>query len=130
VSTEAVCLKGRRDEFGPRLEWAPDVVYVGRRCSMGGWRLAASPFANPFRVQDLGGAQAAVQAYRRHLLAHPELLALARRELKGKRLGCFCRAQSPQLCHAGFLAVLADAETRDLTRVMHAPLGSITGVAA
>lgn len=125
--TSQVCLKGKIHEFGPRLEWAPDIEYVGRRCTMGGWRLPGSPFANPFRVQEAGGAQAAVELYRRHLLAHPELLALARTELKGKRLGCFCRAASPQLCHAGFLAVLADADTRDLTRVLHAPLGAITG---
>jgi len=64
VTTTAICLKGRQREVGPRLEWAPDIVYVGRQCTQGGWKLAASQFANPYRAQQVGGAAKAVELYR------------------------------------------------------------------
>ncbi len=99
-----VCLKGRRDEFGPRLEWAPDVVYVGRPIYQGGWRLPGSRFANPFRAQDVGGADKAVEMYREHLRRNRMLVDLARKQLTGKRLACWCRTGP---CHARVLAEVA-----------------------
>jgi len=105
VTTETVCLKGRKNEFGPRLEWAPDVIYVGRSMYQGGWRLAASPFANPYKVQQVGGAAEAVRLYREWLRSRPDLVALARERLRGKRLGCWC-ARGP--CHAAVLADISE----------------------
>lgn len=105
--TTVVCLKGRRDEFGPSLELpaAADLVYVGRPAFQGGWRLPASPWANPFRLQRVGGAAKAVELYAAWLPAQAELMRRLP-ELRGKRLGCWCAQGSP--CHARHLAGLAD----------------------
>lgn len=105
-----ICLKGRRDELGPSLELAPDVVYVGRRCTMGGWRLPESPYANPFRAKDVGGAEHAVTLYAQWLRhQRPDLVERARVELAGKRLACFCALGDP--CHRSVLArVVAGGE--------------------
>lgn len=106
MTTTAISLKGRQRDFGPRLEWAPDIVYVGRQCTQGGWRLPASQFANPFRAQRVGGAAKAVALYREWLRGRPELVAVARVALRGKRLGCWCA--SGMACHARVLAEIAD----------------------
>lgn len=125
MTTTAICLCGRRGEFGPSLDLAParDVVYVGRRCTMGGWRLPASPWANPHRVQKVGGAARAVELYFAHLREHPELVVRARRELAGKRLACFCDTQDPQLCHAALLAAVCDMPAGDLARLLGGAIG-------
>lgn len=109
ASTQAICLKGRREEFGPSLELpaARDVVYVGRRVSMGGWRLPASQFANPYSAQKVGSAARAVELYRAWLRERPELVAVARAMLRGKRLGCWCTGLD---CHAVALARIVDGE--------------------
>lgn len=108
--TTAVCLRGRIREFGPCLELpaASDVVYVGRRMSMGGWRLQASPWANPFAVRDAGSAARAVELYARWLPRQAELLRRLP-ELRGKRLGCWCPDEAA--CHARWLAALTDRLT-------------------
>lgn len=106
--TRAVCLKGRLREFGPSLELpaAADIVYVGRKATMGGWRLPGSPWANPFRAQKVGGAARAVELYARWF---PQQAGLVERlpELRGRRLGCWCPADIP--CHARWLAALVEA---------------------
>ena len=67
--TTRVSLRGRIHEYGPRLEHAPtDLVYVGRRCTMGGWRLPESKLANPFTAADHGSPDEAVRRYREYLL--------------------------------------------------------------
>jgi hypothetical protein len=109
--TRVINLRGRIHDFGPRLELAPDdVVYVGRRWTLGGWDLPRHPLSNPFaydtseRRRD--GTRAEVMAmYRAYLLEHPELLDLVP-ELHGRTLACWC---APELCHADVLAELADA---------------------
>lgn len=107
TATRAICLKGRLAEFGPSLGLAParDVVYVGRAAGRGGWRLDASPFANPHRAQRVGGAAEAVRLYAEWL---PQQTELMRRlpELYGKRLACWCPDDMP--CHARGLAALVE----------------------
>lgn len=107
MTTTAICLKGRRAEFGPSLDSpaAADVTYVGRACYQGGWRLPASPYANPFRSQRVGGAAKAVELYAEWL---PQQAELMRRlpELYGRRLGCWCPPDQP--CHARGLAGLVE----------------------
>jgi hypothetical protein len=44
MATAVVNVKGHRDD--PQFA---DVVYVGRPMYRGGWHLAGSPLANPFR---------------------------------------------------------------------------------
>lgn len=78
-------------------------VYVGRRCTMGGWNLPESKWHNPFVARDRDRSVAAAQ-YREWIQKQPELMA-ALGELKGKVLGCWC---APQSCHADVLAELAD----------------------
>jgi hypothetical protein len=100
--TTVVNLKGHRDD--PAFS---DVIYVGRAMHRGGWRLAASPLANPFRPGSDGSRAEVVARYREYLLARPDLLALLP-ELRGRRLGCWC---APLDCHANVIAELADTLT-------------------
>lgn len=48
----------------------------------------------------------AVRGYGLHLAEHPELIDAAKRELKGKRLGCFCKPDQP--CHGDILVRLVE----------------------
>lgn len=98
-TTTVVNLKGHRDD--PAYA---DVVYVGRAMHRGGWHLAASPLANPFHLGRDGSRVEIVAKYRDYLLARPDLLELVR-ELRGRRLGCWC---VPEACHAEVIAELAD----------------------
>lgn len=80
-------------------------VYIGREQQNGGWRLPQSKWANPYTVRQCGTAEEAVRRYRRWLLKQPRLMA-SLKELRGKRLGCWCK---PNACHGDVLAQLADA---------------------
>lgn len=77
-------------------------VYIGRQCYMGGWKLPASKWANPFSVKSCGTVEIAVEKYRQYILERPELLNCIG-ELEGKRLGCWCK---PGLCHGDVLVEL------------------------
>ncbi len=97
--TSVVNLKGHRDDPG-----FADVVYVGRAMHRGGWQLAASALANPFRVGRDGDRDETIAKYRGYLLGRPDLLALLP-ELRGRRLGCWC---APLSCHADVIAEVAE----------------------
>lgn len=128
-----VSIKGRLHLFGPRLELpaARGVVYVGRRCTMGGWALDCSPFHNPFSAQKYGGLAAAMAEFHSYLAERPKLVDRARRELRGKRLGCFCKeTQNPALCHAAAWARIVDASPLGLARILAAPVGLAAGAPA
>ena len=73
----------------------PDGVVVSR----------PSKWGNPFSVAEHGRAQA-VELFRQDLLAHPELVAEARRTLRGRPLVCWC--QLDQTCHADILLEVAN----------------------
>lgn len=82
-------------------------VYIGRRCTMGGYNLPESIWHNPFSVKSCNGSvHLAVWLFVRHLASNPSLLARLRDDLRGKRLGCWCK---PRRCHGDVLAVLANA---------------------
>ena len=98
-TTTVVNMAGHRDDPG-----FADVVYVGRAMHRGGWRLAASPLANPFRIGADGERDEVVAKYRDYLRDRPDLLALLPR-LHGSRLGCWCK---PRPCHADVIAEFAD----------------------
>lgn len=100
AATTVVNLTGHRDD----PDFA-DVVYVGRALYRGGWRLAASPLACPYRVGRDGTRAEVVARYREYLLGRPDLLAEVPR-LRGGRIGCWC---APLPCHADVIAELADA---------------------
>lgn len=82
-----------------------NAIYVGRPTKWG----------NPYSHQERSAASIlvrtraeAVERYRAWLLSCPELLAEARRVLRGHDLVCWC---APKACHADVLLELVNAET-------------------
>ena len=78
-----------------------------------GWRKPAGAvvvtrstrWGNPFTVEEYGRDDA-IRLYREVYLAeYPELAEVARRELAGKTLACWCRLDLP--CHADVLLRIA-----------------------
>jgi Domain of unknown function (DUF4326) len=67
-----------------------------------------SKWGNPYRVADYGRPEA-VRLYWEHLRQHPELVAAARRELRGKHLACWCGPGAE--CHADLLMAAANDGT-------------------
>lgn len=70
-------------------------VYIGR----------GSKWGNPFVIGENGSRAQVLQKYFEYLLNKPELLADLP-ELKGKRLGCYCK---PLACHGDILKEMVDA---------------------
>jgi hypothetical protein len=66
----------------------------------------SSRWGNPYRVE-VFGRERAVELFRRDLLEQPWMAEDARRELRGRPLGCFCRLD--QACHADVLLEVANA---------------------
>ena len=64
-------------------------IYIGRQCTMGGWNLPRSKWANPFRLGEKGyeTVDSVLKAYENHILARKHLKD-SLHELKGKVLGC------------------------------------------
>lgn len=77
-------------------------VYIGRKNSRKG--LKQSIWANPFPIEAGCTREQSIEKFTRYLLDSPELLARVH-DLKGKRLGCWCK---PFACHGDVLASLAD----------------------
>lgn len=82
-------------------------VYIGRMNP--GRGLAQSIWANPFAIDGQTTRNQAIELFREHLENRPDLLARIH-ELKGKRLGCWCK---PKACHGDILARLADGKPLD-----------------
>lgn len=76
-------------------------LYIGRECTMGGWNLPASKWANPYSLH-YHSRDVVLRKYEQHILNHPELMA-ALPELSGQRLGCWCH---PKPCHGDVLVKL------------------------
>ena len=77
-------------------------VYIGRECTMGGWNLPRSKWANPFTVAKIGSMERVIALYRAYILQRPDLLRDLE-ELRGKVLGCWCK---PGPCHGDVLVEL------------------------
>jgi len=95
-----------------------DYVYGGR----GGNAHAAAQghavwgnYAWGRRVSSARERDDAIATFRLHLLNSPALIRKARRELKGKRLGCFC---APADCHLHVLAEVANCTAEHLARLL------------
>lgn len=73
-------------------------VYVGRPTKWG------NPFPLPVKA-NLEQRAEVVGAYREYLRMNEQLVLDARRELRGRTLGCFCK---PKECHADVLAEVAE----------------------
>lgn len=70
-------------------------VYIGR----------PSRWGNPFVIGRNGTREEVLALYREWIHTQPEMMALARRELRGKTLGCWC---APKACHGDVLAEIAN----------------------
>lgn len=77
----------------------------------GGWQLAASKWANPYTLGNSGGRiDIVLDRYEKHVRARPDLMA-SLDELRGKRLGCWCK---PGPCHGDVLVrLLSEAQDTD-----------------
>lgn len=79
------------------LRHEPYDVYIGR----------GSIWGNPYHIGRDGSREEVIEKYKEYLhKQRPELLGMVF-ELRGKRLGCYCK---PQACHGDYLAELADKE--------------------
>jgi hypothetical protein len=72
-------------------------VYIGR----------PSKWGNPFAIGKDGDRDEVIAKYRQWLLARPDMMEAAKRELFGKDLVCFC---APKGCHGDVLLEMANAE--------------------
>lgn len=79
-------------------------IYIGRRIARGGWMLPQSKWHNPFPITGTTTRAESIRLYEEYVKATPALMA-ALHELRGKRLGCWCK---PLACHGDVLARLAD----------------------
>ncbi len=86
---------------------APDWdVYVGR----------PSKWGNPFIIGRDGTRNQVIDKYREWLdTTRPDLVKLAKIELKGKVLACHCAPAAP--CHADVLAAIANDSESDIYRL-------------
>lgn len=70
-------------------------VYIGR----------PSKWGNPFVIGRDGNRDQVCEKYERWIRSQTDLMADAKRELKGQVLGCYCK---PHRCHGDTLAKIAD----------------------
>ncbi len=74
-------------------------VYIGR----------PSKWGNPFIIGRDGTREEVIEMYRHYVLTHKELMRELP-ELRGKRLGCFCK---PLACHGDVLVELIEKTTEE-----------------
>lgn len=81
----------------------PFDVYIGRHHP----RFRSRGWGNPFRIGTAAcrSRGEAIEMYRVWIGAKPELIERAKRELRGKILGCWC---APLPCHGDVLAEIAN----------------------
>lgn len=80
-------------------------IYIGRPMPRRP-SLVPSGFGNPFVVGRDGTREEVIARYREWIQAQPVLLARLE-ELRGKRLGCWCK---PQACHGDVLVEMLAEE--------------------
>lgn len=78
------------------LRREPYDEYIGR----------GSPWGNPFVIGPDGSREEVVEKYEAWVREQPDLIGRLD-ELKGKRLGCFCK---PRACHGDVLIRLLEEE--------------------
>jgi hypothetical protein len=70
-------------------------VYIGR----------PSKWGNPFAMRSESDRAEVIERFEKYLMSKPELVAAAKRELKGKNLVCWC---APRACHGDVLMRIAN----------------------
>ena len=78
-------------------------VYIGRGSGERG------KWGNPFAIGRDGTREEVIAKYREYIVGRPDLLAQLR-NLRGKRLGCFCK---PAACHGDVLVDLIERGGND-----------------
>lgn len=73
--------------------------YIGRGTRWG----------NPYVIGPDGNRETVIRKFRERVMNMPELVALAKKELTGKRLGCHC---APAPCHGDVWVEICDAPHR------------------
>lgn len=84
MSQKTVVVNCRRDDYD---------VFIGR----------PSIWGNPYKEGLHGTREEVIEMYRQYLIKHPYLLELAKQQLKGMILGCYCK---PAMCHGDVLVEL------------------------
>ncbi len=64
-------------------------------------------WGNPYKIGEDGTREEVIQKYRERLEGLPHLVELARKKLRGKRLGCCCK---PQPCHGDVLVEFVEGK--------------------
>jgi len=88
-------------------------VYIGRRLTMGGWKLADSAWRNPYDVKTYGLENAInlYEAYIRKLVAEDQtMLSYLTNMVSAGRpvtLGCWCKKKPTDPCHGDVIVKLA-----------------------
>ena len=77
------------------------------------WTVPPDGTFTTFKSECLTGAAKCMRLYFEYLSKHPNLVEQARKELAGKRLGCWC---SPSRCHGDVLAGLANGSSLEEIR--------------
>jgi hypothetical protein len=84
----------------------PFDVYIGNRIRFHPQKYPQTRWGNPYaKYLKKLGRDRVIKMYQEYILNKPELMKLIPIELKGKRLGCWCK---PEVCHGDVLAELAD----------------------
>lgn len=78
-------------------------VYIGRANPRMGFK--GSRWANPFRIAPSKSREECIESFTGYMRRDRLFSEVARIELKGKVLGCWC---APLACHGDLLARLAD----------------------
>lgn len=96
LSSLALLGKGALGGYVVHCRKTPFDVYIGR----------PSKWGNPFVIGQHGMTrEKVIEVYRAYLDRFPQLKEAARKELKGKVLGCYC---TPLPCHGDVLAEIAN----------------------
>lgn len=74
-----------------------DAVFIGR----------PSIFGNPYVIGKDGTREQVIQKYKDYFYSIPDLMLIARHDLRGKDLVCFC---APLPCHGDILLEYANEE--------------------
>jgi predicted transcriptional regulator len=83
-------------------------VYIGREFRRGKYDFDASKWGNPYREGEDGTIDQVIDKYRDYIKGRPDLLT-SLPELRGKRLGCWCK---PGPCHRDVLIELLEGQTQ------------------
>lgn len=92
-------------------------VYIGRRCTMGGWNLKESKWHNPFKVDEKNTIDKVLEDFLFYMKSSGRFggrnLMEDLPELKGKVLGCWCKKKGNEPCHGDVLVNLLNEQIRD-----------------